>query len=90
MILHLWALSSDEPVPSDMYVCICNTLTTRQIHGAIREGAASVDAVYRGCGVAPRCGKCKPTIHSILSGEQGLGDRRITEGWTPALGPSAA
>jgi bacterioferritin-associated ferredoxin len=83
-------LPGSERTFADMYVCICNALTTRRIHGAIREGAASVEAVYRSCGVAPRCGKCGPTIHSILSGERRAEDRRIGEGWGSAFEASAA
>lgn len=73
-----------------MLVCICNGLTSRQIAGAIRDGAASVDAVYRGCGVEPRCGQCGPTIHCLLSSDAEASEQPGAEGWPILLNATAA
>lgn len=49
-----------------MYVCVCNGLTTRQVQGAA-ACCSSTGGVYRALGVAPQCGKCIPTIRSIVN-----------------------
>ncbi len=49
-----------------MYVCLCNTLTDRDVraHGA-GEGC-SVAMVYRALGCEPQCGKCVPYVRQLL------------------------
>ncbi len=49
-----------------MYVCVCNGLTSRQIETAAADHA-STGAIYRALGVAPRCGKCIPTIRGMVA-----------------------
>jgi bacterioferritin-associated ferredoxin len=49
-----------------MYVCLCNGFTDKQVRVAGATSGGSVAAVYRSLGVAPRCGKCVPTVRDIL------------------------
>lgn len=49
-----------------MYVCLCNAFNDGAVDRVIAEGAATVAQVYRGLGVAPRCGKCKDMIRERL------------------------
>jgi bacterioferritin-associated ferredoxin len=50
-----------------VYFCICNGLTESRVRAAVDEtGAKSVAAVYRYCGVIPRCGKCIETIRDYV------------------------
>lgn len=57
-----------------MYFCICNGLNEARVQAAVEEtGARSVAAVYRSCGVMPRCGKCVETIREYVQA------RRVNE-----------
>jgi bacterioferritin-associated ferredoxin len=49
-----------------MYICICNALNERQVHGALQNGARTAGQVYAGLGCAPRCGKCVPTVREMV------------------------
>jgi bacterioferritin-associated ferredoxin len=48
-----------------MYVCLCNSLTDRQLRAAATAGDTAV-CVYRKLGTQPKCGRCLPTAESIL------------------------
>lgn len=41
-----------------MYVCICNSITEKQVRAAIEQGARSVRDLNRRLGVGSECGKC--------------------------------
>lgn len=41
-----------------MYVCVCNAVTERQIHQAVRDGAKTVKHLKDELGVASECGSC--------------------------------
>ena len=43
-----------------MILCICQSVTDRDVDAAIRGGARSVAAVTRACGAARDCGGCRP------------------------------
>jgi bacterioferritin-associated ferredoxin len=62
-------------------VCHCRAVSDRAIRAAIREGAASVEAVSESTGAAGCCGGCEPTVAEILDEE--LEARR--EGSSPHL-----
>lgn len=50
-----------------MYFCICNGLNEARVRLAVEEtGAKSVAAVFRHCGVMPRCAKCVETIRDYV------------------------
>lgn len=49
-----------------MYVCICHGLTDRKIREAISRGSTTAAAVYRHCGVTPKCGKCLPMVRQMV------------------------
>jgi bacterioferritin-associated ferredoxin len=49
-----------------MYVCLCNGLTSRAVTAAAAT-SFSTGGVYRALGVQPRCGKCIPTIRSMVA-----------------------
>jgi bacterioferritin-associated ferredoxin len=52
---------------SDVYICLCNALTDRDLrqHTA-GGGASSVSMVYHACGCRPQCGKCVPLVRQML------------------------
>jgi bacterioferritin-associated ferredoxin len=50
-----------------MYVCICNAVTDRQIQSHCEcRGDTTVAALYRTLGVKLQCGKCVPSVKTIL------------------------
>jgi bacterioferritin-associated ferredoxin len=58
-----------------MYVCNCNGVRARDMNVAVDavldSGAASVQAVYRACGVTPKCGRCAHDIKRLLDARLG-------------------
>lgn len=49
-----------------MYVCVCNAVTDREIKGAVKLGARSLDDLSSLLGVATCCGKCADCARSVL------------------------
>jgi bacterioferritin-associated ferredoxin len=50
----------------DMYVCICNAITERQIRKAAESGVKDLWDLQRELGVAAGCGSCKEMASEIL------------------------
>ncbi|MGD8378122.1 MAG: bacterioferritin-associated ferredoxin [Gammaproteobacteria bacterium] len=55
----------------DMYVCICQAVTDKQIRAAVREGCRTVDDLTDALGVAAACGRCRPQAAEIVAEELG-------------------
>lgn len=49
-----------------MYVCICHSVTDRQIRQAAAGGAATLDDLRRGLKVASNCGRCASCALAVL------------------------
>ncbi len=49
-----------------MYVCVCNAVTDREIRGAVRLGARSLDDLSATLGVATCCRRCSDCARSVL------------------------
>ena len=49
-----------------MYVCICNAFTEKQVVRVLSGGALSPAGVYRHLGCTPQCGKCIPSVRSMV------------------------
>ena len=49
-----------------MYVCLCNSLTDRDLLPHTASGGSSVAMVYQACGCRPQCGKCVPYVRQML------------------------
>lgn len=41
-----------------MYVCICNNVTEKDIHDAVRAGARTLDCLADSLAVSTCCGQC--------------------------------
>ncbi|HUO44769.1 MAG TPA: (2Fe-2S)-binding protein [Burkholderiales bacterium] len=54
-----------------MYVCVCNAVTEREIRQAVELGARSLCDLKHGLGIASNCGKCVSCAHEVLSEEMG-------------------
>ena len=61
-----------------MYVCICNSVTDRDIREAASRGARTLKDLRRELGVAADCAKCASCANEVLR------EARLE----PALGPS--
>lgn len=51
-----------------MYVCICNSVTDRQIREAAACGATTLDDLRHGLRVASNCGRCASCARQVLEG----------------------
>jgi len=49
-----------------MYVCLCNSVTDREIRQAVDLGATSFHDLREGLGIAANCGKCDACARDIL------------------------
>lgn len=49
-----------------MYVCLCKSITDRQIRETVQNGANSFAEVRRELGVSTQCGKCGQLAKSIV------------------------
>ena len=49
-----------------MYVCICQAVTDRDIHEAVREGACCMDCLAERLAVSTCCGQCSPSVSACL------------------------
>lgn len=62
----LSSLRNDELGRSQMYICLCNGLTDRQVRDAARESGGTLAQIHRSLGVRVQCGKCLPAMREIL------------------------
>ncbi len=53
-----------------MYVCVCNAVTERQIHQAVKKGAKTVKHLKDELGVGTECGKCISCAKACLNAAQ--------------------
>ena len=63
-----------------MYVCICKTVTEREVRSAVQLGAASLSDVRKALGVASCCGQCANCAKGIIQ------DERMRLPQSPAIG----
>lgn len=54
-----------------MYVCICHSVTDRQIREAANRGATRLADLRREFGLAGTCGKCASCARQILEEAKG-------------------
>lgn len=57
-------------------ICACRGVRAERIKGAIRDGAATLDAIGDATGAGANCGSCRPEIARILST---LGDLEVRD-----------
>lgn len=53
-----------------MYVCVCNAVTERQIHQAVKKGAKTVKHLKEELGVGTECGRCVSCAKACLKEAQ--------------------
>lgn len=49
-----------------MYVCVCNSVTDKQIKKSVQQGAHSIECLSEELKVATCCGKCKNCAKRVL------------------------
>ncbi len=52
---------------ASMYVCICQSISDRQIRDAVRRGARSLDEVQQDLDIATGCGTCRECAEQIVN-----------------------
>lgn len=50
-----------------MYICICNAVTEKDIHKAIKNGACSMNDLSEQLKVGTCCGRCKDCAKEMLN-----------------------
>ena len=50
-----------------MYVCICNSITEKQIIKAQAQGHTTMSQITKHLGVGDSCGRCIPTAKQLLN-----------------------
>ena len=57
-----------------MVLCICRSVTERQVDDAIQKGAQSLDEVASACaGAGTDCGMCQPAIEALIESGRACG-----------------
>lgn len=49
-----------------MYICICNAITEKDIHQAVKQGISTMEMLSELTSVSRQCGCCKNHAHQIL------------------------
>ena len=49
-----------------MYVCICNAITEKDIHMAVKEGISSLEQLSESTSVSRVCGCCENNADRVL------------------------
>lgn len=49
-----------------MIICICNNVSERDIHNAIRSGVTTINGLRDELGVSACCGKCRSCAKKVL------------------------
>jgi bacterioferritin-associated ferredoxin len=55
-----------------MYVCVCRSVTDRQIRSAAAEGIRDLEGLRAHLGVAANCGRCAECALAILQPSGGI------------------
>lgn len=50
-----------------MYVCICRSVTDRQIRESVQQGCCTMRDLRNCLGVATQCGRCALTARDVLN-----------------------
>ena len=50
-----------------MYVCICNSLTSKKIEKAMSNGISHTKHIYSYYNCTPKCGKCISYMEDLLN-----------------------
>lgn len=53
-------------IGAQMYVCLCNAITDREIRAAAELGVRTVDDLRETLGVATCCRRCESTARQVL------------------------
>ena len=56
-----------------MYVCLCNSVSDRQVRALAATPGSTMSTIHRTLGIAPKCGKCLPMMRDIVREAGGAG-----------------
>jgi bacterioferritin-associated ferredoxin len=67
-----------------MYVCLCQSVTDKEIRRAAARGVSSLEQLREELGVASCCGCCAPTAEAVLAEASGApAPLTVNAGWFP-------
>lgn len=66
MLIERASETSQSPRRRDMYVCLCNGVSDKQIVEAVSKGATDINMLSEKLNVGTQCGKCKVYATQIL------------------------
>lgn len=49
-----------------MYVCLCKSVTDKDIYEALENGAHSIRDIKKQCGLGTVCGQCRPLTQEMI------------------------
>lgn len=58
-----------------MYVCICNAVTEKDIHQAVKQGISSLETLSELTSVSLQCGCCKNHASKVL--QEAMGNKNL-------------
>jgi len=61
----------------NMYVCICNAVTDREIRQCVALGAQTFEQVRDCLGVSTCCGRCEPIAREIVVEREARGGSAV-------------
>ena len=50
-----------------MYVCICNSITSKKIEKAVSNGISDTKNIYSYYNCSPKCGKCISYMEELIN-----------------------
>lgn len=55
-----------------MYVCICNSITSKKIEKAVSNGISNTKNIYSYYNCSPKCGKCISYMEDLINNKTTL------------------
>ena len=51
----------------NLYICICNSLTSKKVKEAVHKGVSNYKNVYSYYNCQPKCGKCLEVMSDVVN-----------------------
>ena len=55
-----------------MYVCICNSITSKKIEKAVNNGISDTKNIYSYYNCSPKCGKCISYMEDFINNKTSI------------------
>lgn len=88
--MYMYDRKREDVCEGAMYVCVCHAIRCRDVKDAAGEGACRAADVFRRMQCKPQCGRCLPTIRSMLAEQAGMAMRVRRRAVPPVASASEA